>query len=106
MDKQPILTLTAKDFVWDYFRGSGKGGQKRNKTSSAVRCRHLLSGAYATCEAHREQSRNKRIAFEKTVKSQQFQKWLKIESARRLGLLADVDASLTDENLLVEHGPF
>ena len=43
--REKLFTLTAKNFRWDYFRGSGKGGQKRNKTSSGVRCTHEESGA-------------------------------------------------------------
>ena len=40
-----LFSVTAKDCRWDYFRGSGKGGQKSNMTSSRVRCTHKESGA-------------------------------------------------------------
>jgi len=39
----------------DLYRASGPGGQKRNKTSSAVRLRHLPSGLRVIAEESRSQ---------------------------------------------------
>ena len=44
-------------------RGSGKGGQKRNKTSNCVYVHHLPSGIKVRCESERSQHRNKEIAI-------------------------------------------
>ena len=63
MSKQLLFSVTAKDCTWDYIRGSGKGGQKRNKTSSAVRCHHKDSGAVGYAEDTRSQLKNKRLAL-------------------------------------------
>ncbi|MBI3409049.1 MAG: peptide chain release factor-like protein [Planctomycetes bacterium] len=41
------------------YRASGPGGQKRNKTSSAVRLRHLPSGLIVIAEESRSQHENK-----------------------------------------------
>ncbi len=49
----------------EYYRGSGAGGQKRNKTSSACRITHVPTGLAATCEAGRSQSQNRATAFKK-----------------------------------------
>ena len=46
-------------------RGTGKGGQKKNKTSSACRIVHNPTGIMTYCEAHREQSANRDAAFRK-----------------------------------------
>lgn len=46
-----------------FIRGSGKGGQKINKTSSCVWLRHRPSGVEVRCQAHREQSRNRVAAY-------------------------------------------
>src|ERR1043166_1703218 len=43
----------------DRYRASGPGGQHRNKTESAVRLRHKLSGATAIGEDSRSQAENK-----------------------------------------------
>jgi hypothetical protein len=47
----------------DVFRGSGRGGQKRNRTESAVRVTHLPSGITATSDETRSQHTNKRLAL-------------------------------------------
>jgi len=39
-------------------RGSGAGGQHRNRTSSAVRLTHLPTGLEVRCDEHREHARN------------------------------------------------
>lgn len=43
----------------DTYRASGPGGQKRNKTSSAVRLRHTDTGLTAIAEESRSQHENK-----------------------------------------------
>ncbi len=47
----------------DAYRASGPGGQKRNKTSSAVRLRHMPSGLVAGGEGGRSQRENKARAL-------------------------------------------
>ena len=47
----------------DTYRASGPGGQKRNKTSSAVRLRHLPSGLSVIAEESRSQHENRAQAL-------------------------------------------
>ena len=47
----------------DTYRGSGPGGQHRNKTESAVRLRHGPSGLVAHGEERRSQAENKHRAL-------------------------------------------
>lgn len=47
----------------DHYRASGPGGQKRNKTSSAVRLRHRLTGLSVTAADDRSQRVNKARAL-------------------------------------------
>ncbi len=85
MGNNLLFSVTAADCRFDFYRGSGKGGQKRNKTSSACRCTHIASGAVGSAEDHREQRRNKELAFQRMANTDTFKKWHKIEVARRLG---------------------
>ncbi len=47
----------------DTYRASGPGGQKRNKTSSAVRIRHPASGLIVIAEESRSQHENRARAL-------------------------------------------
>ena len=97
--------MTKNDCRFDYFRGTGKGGQKRNKTSSGVRCIHIASGAIGVSDDTRSQHDNKVIAFRRMYESKAFQDWHKIETMRKLGMLADIDTTVDRQmkNILVEN---
>lgn len=89
--REHLISITAKDCEFTYTKGSGAGGQKRNKTSNAVRCVHKDSGARGYSEDTRSQHENKRIAFRRMADTETFRNWLKIESARALGKFKDLD---------------
>lgn len=44
-------------------RGSGAGGQHRNKTETAVQMKHLPTGVSVRCESERSQDQNKKTAL-------------------------------------------
>lgn len=97
MEKKLLFSVTAKDCEWSYTRGSGNGGQKKNKTSSAVHCMHRPSGAHGYSEASRSQADNKRDAFVKMAQSDAFQKWNKLEAMKRCGILDEIDRKVAEE---------
>jgi len=101
-DKKPLFSITAKDCEWSYTKGSGNGGQKKNKTSSAVHCMHRPSGAHGYSEASRSQAENKRDAFQKMYESDAFKKWLHIEFMKRSGEMAEIDRRVEQELLKVK----
>jgi len=47
------------------YRSSGPGGQKKNKTESSVRVKHLPSGVTRIATESRSQGRNRRLALER-----------------------------------------
>lgn len=92
--KAVLFSVTAADCDWSYTKGTGAGGQKRNKTSSAVHCRHRASGAHGYSEASRSQHDNKRDAFVKMANTPTFKEWHRLECMRRNGEMALIDAAV------------
>lgn len=84
-NRKLVFSVTAKDLEWQTFRGSGKGGQKRNKTSNACRCVHPPSGAVGEAEDERYLPQNKKLAFERMVNSKEFQSWMALQREIILG---------------------
>jgi len=56
------LGIRESDLVEKFVRGSGKGGQKLNKTSSCVYLRHQPTGTEVKCQAERSQALNRFLA--------------------------------------------
>lgn len=106
MSKELLFSITRKDFKVDYVRGSGKGGQARNKTSNACRITHIRSGAQGYAEDTRSQHQNKELAFRRMFNSDKFQSWYKMEVARRMMSESEIERLVANlmipSNLKVE----
>ncbi len=96
-NKELLFSVTANDCEWSYTRGTGKGGQKKNKTSSAVHCMHRPSGAHGYSEASRSQRDNKEDAFRKMADTKEFKDWMRLEIARRSGQLLEIEDAVNRE---------
>lgn len=66
-DRQPIRTFPRSEFRVETLRGSGPGGQHRNKTESCVRITHIPTGFVGEACEHRSQHRNRALAFERVA---------------------------------------
>ena len=68
-ERNAILTadddVLLRDCEFIMQKGTGNGGQKINKTSSAVRLRHMPTGIAVAANEERSQARNRHIALRK-----------------------------------------
>jgi ribosome-associated protein len=54
-----------KEVAVETYRSSGPGGQRKNKTETAIRLTHLPSGITVIATEYRSQVQNRRLAFER-----------------------------------------
>jgi protein subunit release factor B len=68
-DTRPVYATDRESLERDcdmqFFRGTGPGGQNRNKVETAVRLTHRPSGLVVTAEEHRTQRANREAAYER-----------------------------------------
>ena len=57
------VQLRDSDIEWQACRGSGPGGQNRNKVNSAVQIWHRPTGIMVRCESERAQYQNRQTAL-------------------------------------------
>jgi len=110
--KSLLFSITKKNFVIEWFSGSGAGGQHRNKSKNCCRIKHPESGAVAIGTEQRSREQNKKKAFERLHKSKKFQNWFKLTTSRALrdtpeeeiDIDKHVDDQMKEGNLKIEYG--
>lgn len=65
--RQEWLRINEKDVEMSFFRGSGAGGQHRNKVETGVRLVHVPTGIVAEAVSERSQHQNREIAWERLM---------------------------------------
>ncbi len=103
--RELLFSVTRKDLEIEPFRGSGNGGQNRNKRDTACRIRHRPSGTVVEAQEHRTFDRNRKAAFLRMSAHPKFRAWMVKRTAEAMGeqsIERKVIESMELENLLVE----
>jgi len=57
--------VLAKQVVVETYKSSGPGGQRKNKTETAIRLTHLPTGITVIATEYRSQAQNRKLAFDR-----------------------------------------
>lgn len=89
-ERMAKLHITDADLVEKFIPGSGKGGQKLQKTSSTVYLKHLPSGIEIKCQDTRSRDDNRYFArerlcekFHSIVSDEKTKEQLRVEKLKR-----------------------